>query len=100
MIEFNVANIVVGHVFLDDFQIDGSKTIDNYFEKSFLSNVELYDLSNKKTMGCLINAAKAPNLFDLRLEDRLDSVKEKEIIMYINYSKKICFLNRLQQIQM
>ena len=96
MIEYNIANIIAGYTFLSNFEIDNSKTIEDYFERSFLSNIKLYDLNDKKTMGYLLGAAKKANVFDSNFEKQLDSIKQTRDYYAHTFFKEALFSNKIE----
>ena len=77
MIEYNIASILAGNVFLDDLNPKDCKQRDVFYGKTFLSNLTLRDLNDEKTMGYLIVAAKQAKVFDSSFEIELDEVKKK-----------------------
>lgn len=77
LIEYNIVNIIAGHKFLKDVKAQKSMNIEEYERKAIASNKILRNLSYKKTMGNVINAAKDIHLFDEELTNKLDAIKEK-----------------------
>ena len=77
LIEYNIVNIIAGHKFLKDVKAQKSMNIEEYERKAMSSNKILHNLSYKKTMGNVINAAKDIQLFDEELTNKLDAIKEK-----------------------
>lgn len=77
LIEYNIVNIIAGHKFLKDAKAQKSMNIEEYERKAIASNKILHNLSYKKTMGTVINAAKDIQLFDEELTNKLDAIKEK-----------------------
>lgn len=77
LIEYNIVNIIAGHKFLKDVKAQKSMNIEEYERKAIASNKILRNLSYKKTMGTVINAAKDIHLFDEELTNKLDAIKEK-----------------------
>lgn len=77
LIEYNIVNIIAGHKFLQDIDVQKGISIEKYIQRANASNKKLHNLSDKKTMGDVVNAAKDVNLFEADLVNKIDHVKSR-----------------------
>lgn len=93
MIEYNIVNIIAGNKFLKDLDLQKAMTFEEYELRAVKSNKILHNLSDGKTMGQVVSAAKCANLFSDYLASEIDRIKARRDYYAHTFYKEILFTN-------